>query len=41
MAKEKDIAMGTNARNSDAEKLHYAIRMIKECNLTPDDFLII
>jgi histidinol phosphatase-like PHP family hydrolase len=34
------FTMGTNARNNDAGKLHYAFHMIKECNLTPDDFLI-
>lgn len=40
-AKGCKFTMGTNARNSDAGKLHYAIRMIKECNLSPDDFLTI
>jgi histidinol phosphatase-like PHP family hydrolase len=35
------FTMGTNARNSDAGKLHYAISMIKDCNLSPDDFLIL
>ena len=35
------FTIGTNARNTDAGKLHYAIRMIKECNLSPDDFLMI
>lgn len=35
------FTMGTNARNSDAGKLHYATRMIKECKLSPDDFLMI
>lgn len=42
-AKSKGLkfTMGTNARNNDAGKLHYGIQMIKECNLTRDDFLII
>lgn len=35
------FTLGTNARNKDAGKLHYGIKMIKECNLTNDDFLYI
>ena len=40
MAKEAGLkfTLGTNARNEDAGKFHYGIRMIKECNLTRDDF---
>jgi histidinol phosphatase-like PHP family hydrolase len=33
------FTLGTNARNNDAGKLHYGLQMIKECNLTKDDFL--
>ena len=40
-AKEEGLkfTLGTNARNNDAGKFHYGIKMIKECNLTRDDFL--
>lgn len=35
------FTLGTNARNNDAGKLHYGLQMIKECDLTKDDFLVI
>ena len=35
------FTLGTNARDNDAGKLHYGIQMIKECNLTKEDFLVI
>ena len=40
-AKENGLkfTLGTNARNEDAGKFHYGFRMIKECNLTKEDFL--
>lgn len=38
-AKGLKFTFGTNARNNDAGKLHYGLQMIKECNLTKDDFL--
>lgn len=40
-AKGLKFTLGTNARNNDAGKFHYGIQMIKECNLTKDDFLVI
>ena len=40
-AKEAGLksTLGTNARNDDAGKMHYGIQIIKECNLSKDDFL--
>lgn len=35
------FTLGTNARNNDAGQLHYGLQMIKECNLTKDDFLML
>lgn len=43
LAKSKGLkfTFGTNARNNDAGKLHYGQKMMKECNLTKDDFLLL
>ena len=40
-AKDRGVkfTFGTNARNEDAGKFHYGIKMIKECKLTEQDFL--
>ena len=35
------FTFGTNARNFDAGKLHYGLRMVEECGLTKDDMLIL
>lgn len=33
------FAFGTNARNADAGKLHYGLKMVQECQLSRDDML--
>jgi histidinol phosphatase-like PHP family hydrolase len=42
-AKEAGIkfAFGTNARNTDAGKLHYGLRMVQECSLSRADMLLV
>jgi hypothetical protein len=35
------FTFGTNARNFDAGKLHYGLKMVEECGLSPADFLIL
>lgn len=35
------FTFGTNARNSDAGKLHYGLKMVEECGLVRDDLLIL
>lgn len=43
LAKENGLkfSFGTNARNENAGKLHYGYQMMKACNLTRDDMLIL
>ena len=33
------FAFGTNARNADAGKLHYGLKMVQECHLSKNDML--
>jgi histidinol phosphatase-like PHP family hydrolase len=42
-AKEAGLkfAFGTNARNADAGKLHYGLRMVDECGLSREDMLLL
>lgn len=35
------FSFGTNARNFDAGKLHYGIKMVEECGLSKNDMLIL
>ena len=35
------FSFGTNARNFDAGKLHYGLKMVEECGLSADDMLIL
>jgi histidinol phosphatase-like PHP family hydrolase len=35
------FTFGTNARNFDAGKLHYGLKMAEECGLTREDMLIL
>ncbi len=35
------FTFGTNARNLDAGKLHYGLKMVEECGLVRDDLLIL
>ena len=35
------FSFGTNARNSDAGKLHYGLKMVEDCGLSQDDLLIL
>ena len=42
-AKEAGLkfTFGTNARNADAGKLHYGLKMVQECGLSEDDMLFV
>ena len=35
------FTFGTNARNFDAGKLHYGLKMVEECGLSRDDMLVV
>ena len=42
-AKEAGLkfVFGTNARNADAGKLHYGLKMAQECDLTGENMLLV